>query len=213
MAVQFASKFAHSMQSKGSVINMKKNVSIAIVGVGGQGTVLVSDIIIDGLLELGYDVKKTEQHGLSQRGGTVNCLIKFGEKVYAPVVSDHEADLLLAFEKLESVRWITKLAKGGHVVVNDFEIHPVPVKMGKEAYPDNILDSLKEKVGNVHVIEATKLAEQIGNLRVQSIIMLGAAVKILKLEDHDWKSIISRRVPQKSVELNLKAFEIGLQSV
>ncbi|WP_304507587.1 indolepyruvate oxidoreductase subunit beta [Anaerotignum sp.] len=192
---------------------MKKNSSIAVVGVGGQGTVLASDILIDGLLELGYDVKKTEQHGLSQRGGTVNCLIKYGEKVYAPVVSDNEADLVLAFEKLESARWLSKLAKGGHVVVNDFEIHPVPVKMGKEKYPENIFEALKENIDNLHVIEATKLAEQIGTSRVQSIIMLGAAVKILKLDIHDWKSIISKKVPQKFVEQNLQAFELGLKSV
>lgn len=192
---------------------MEKTKAIAVVGVGGQGTVLTSDILIEGLIDLGYAVKKTEQHGMSQRGGSVNCFIKYGKEVYAPLIGKQEADVVLAFEKLEALRWLKLLKKGATLVVNNNEIHPVPVKMGKASYPENAEKLLADTVENTYIINASEKAKEIGTIKVASIIMLGAAVRILGLEDYDWKSLIKRKVPEKFVEMNLKAYEAGLGSV
>ena len=121
---------------------MSNTRSIAIVGVGGQGTVLTSDILIEGLVDLGFDVKKTEQHGLSQRGGSVNCMVKYGQAVYAPIIADGEADVVVAFEKIEALRWLKLLKAGGTLIVNDNEILTIPVKMGKASYPHDAIEQL-----------------------------------------------------------------------
>lgn len=192
---------------------MTATKSIAIVGVGGQGTVLTSDILIEGLVDLGYDVKKTEQHGLSQRGGSVNCFVKYGEKVYAPLIAEGEADVLIAFEKIEAVRFLKLLKKGGTLVVNEHEIYPIPVKMGNATYPTDAIQELKETVEKTYAVDATAEAQKIGTIRVASILLLGALVKVMGLTDYDWKSLIRRKVPEKFVEMNLTAFEKGLESV
>ena len=192
---------------------MSNTKAIAIVGVGGQGTVLTSDILIEGLVDLGYDVKKTEQHGLSQRGGTVNCMVKYGDAVYAPLIAEGEADVVLAFEKIEAVRWLKLLKKSGTVIVNSFEILPIPVKMGKAAYPHDAIEQISQQVEDVCALNATAEAEKLGTVRVASIILLGALVKKLGLESYDWQSLIRKKVPAKFLEANLKAYEVGLQSV
>lgn len=128
---------------------MSNTKSIAIVGVGGQGTVLTSDILIEGLVDLGFDVKKTEQHGLSQRGGSVNCMVKYGDAVYAPIIADGEADVVVAFEKIEALRWLKLLKAGGTLIVNDNEILPIPVKMGKASYPHDAIEQLQQTVEHV----------------------------------------------------------------
>lgn len=192
---------------------MSETKAIAIVGVGGQGTVLTSDILIEGLVDLGYDVKKTEQHGLSQRGGSVNCLLKYGEKIYVPTIVNGEADVVLAFEKSEAIRWLRLLKKGGTMVINDHEILPTTVKMGKAVYPTDAIDKLKVVVENVVTVNATEEAARLGTARVASIILLGVLVRLMGLESYDWPSLIRRKVPEKFVEANLKAYELGLQSV
>lgn len=192
---------------------MKETKAIAIVGVGGQGTVLTSDILIEGLVDLGYDVKKTEQHGLSQRGGSVNCLLKYGEKVYAPLIANGEADIVLAFEKIEAIRWLRLLKKGGTMIINDHEILPIPVKMGKAIYPSDAIQQVASVVDHTYAVAATAEAEKLGTIRVASIILLGALVKIAGLEEYDWPSLIRKKVPPKFVEANLKAYELGLKSV
>ena len=192
---------------------MSETKAIAIVGVGDQGTVLTSDILIEGLVDLGYDVKKTEQHGLSQRGGSVNCMVKYGKEVYAPLIAAGEADVVVAFEKSEALRWLKLLKKGGTLVVNSHEILPIPVKMGKAAYPHDAIEQLSAVVENVCAVNATAEAEKLGTIRVASIILLGALVKKLGLESYDWKSLICKKVPAKFQEANLKAYEVGLQSV
>ncbi len=188
---------------------MSELKAIAIVGVGGQGTVLTSDILIEGLVDLGYQVKKTEQHGLSQRGGSVNCFVKYGDPVYAPLVVEGEADVVLAFEKIEALRWLKLLKKGGTLIANDHEILPIPVKMGKAEYPSDALEKLAETVEHMYILKATEEARKLGAAKVTSIILLGALVRALGLEDYDWKSIIRRKVPEKLAEMNLKAYEIG----
>ena len=179
---------------------MSNTRSIAIVGVGGQGTVLTSDILIEGLVDLGFDVKKTEQHGLSQRGGSVNCMVKYGDAVYAPIIADGEADVVVAFEKIEALRWLKLLKAGGTLIVNDNEILPIPVKMGKASYPHDAIEQLRQTVEHVCPVRA-------------SIILLGALVKKLGLEHYDWTALIRRKVPAKFLEANLKAYQVGLQSV
>ncbi len=192
---------------------MVNTKAIAIVGVGGQGTVLASDILTEGLVNIGYDVKKTEQHGLSQRGGSVNCFIKYGEKVYSPLIGMGEADLLLAFEKIEAMRWLPRLKKSGSIIVNNHEIYPSTVKMGKAVYPADAIIQLQNTIEKSFVIDATEEAQKIGTTRVASIVLLGAAVKLLGLESYDWISIIKKKVPEKFVEMNVQAYEVGLNSI
>lgn len=192
---------------------MAETKSIAIVGVGGQGTVLTSNILIEGLVDLGYDVKKTEQHGLSQRGGSVNCFVKYGDEVYAPLIASGEADVVLAFEKIEALRWLHLLKKGGTLITNTNEIYPIPVKIGKEEYPQNLVEELSGLVENFYTVDATQKAVEIGTIKVASIILLGALVGIMGLEEYDWRSLIKRKVPEKFVEMNLKAYEEGLSIV
>lgn len=191
---------------------MSNTKSIAIVGVGGQGTVLTSDILIEGLVDLGFDVKKTEQHGLSQRGASVNFMVKYGDAVYAPIIADGEADVVVAFEKIEALRWLKLLKAGGILIVNDNEILPIPVKMGKASYPHDAIEQLQQTVKHVCPVRATELAQQLGTIRVASIL-LGALVKKLGLEQYDWTALIRRKVPAKFLEANLKAYQVGLQSV
>jgi len=184
--------------------------SLLLVGVGGQGTILVSRILSEGLVEAGYDVKMSEIHGMSQRGGSVTTQIKFGEKVYSPSIGEGEADLLVAFEKLEAARYISHLKKGGTLIVNDEEIYPLSVLTGNADYPDKVLDELVEQVDNVKVVEASRVAEELGEPRCQNIVILGSMVKVLGLENIDWIELIKKNLPERVHEVNIKAFERGL---
>ncbi len=144
--------------------------SILFVGVGGQGTILASKILTEGLLSLGYDVKMSEIHGMAQRGGSVTTQIKFGKKVYSPCIGKGEADVVLAFEKVEAVRWLPYLKEDGILLVNDYEIYSLPVLLGQEKYPENIIPKLKEQVPKVKAINAAKIAEDLGNIKAQNIV-------------------------------------------
>lgn len=190
---------------------MVKN--ILLVGVGGQGTILTSKILSKGFVENGYDVKMAEIHGMSQRGGTVTTQIRYGEKIYSPVIEKGTADIIIAFEKTEALRFLDYLKKDGILVVNDHEIKPVTVTIGMCEYPTNVLEAYQESVSNVHFINANEIADDIGNSRVMNIVLLGNLVKMLSLESIDWKKIISETVPEKAIGLNLKAFEIGYNSI
>jgi len=185
------------------------NKSIILVGVGGQGTITTSSILSKGLIEKGFDVKMSEIHGMSQRGGTVVTQIKYGEKVYSPIIGDGEADLIVSFEKVETARALNYLKEGGKIVTDDYEINPMPVLTGAAVYPHDAIEDLKKVVPNVMVIGARKVAEELGNVKAQNIVLLGALVKQLGLDDVDWKAIISTSVPAKLVDLNLAAFEKG----
>ena len=185
--------------------------TILLVGVGGQGTILISKILTEGLMEMGYDVKMSEIHGMSQRGGTVTTQIKYGDKVYAPNIGEGEADIIISFEKVEAVRALSMLKKGGMVITDDYEIYPITVLSGAAEYPHDAIDKLKEVVPNVMVIEASRTAEELGSIRCQNIVLLGALVKAMKLEEVDWKELIKKMVPAASVEMNLKAYEAGYQ--
>lgn len=186
--------------------------SLLLVGVGGQGTILVSKILSEGLMEEGYDVKMAEIHGMSQRGGSVTTQIRFGEKVYSPTINECEADVLVSFEKLEAVRSISHLKKDGILIINEEEIMPLPVLTGADTYPEGIMGEIKEKIDNVYSIDTRTIAEDLGEARSQNIVLLGMAVKALGLENIDWKGNIKKFLPEKVHDVNIRAFERGYNS-
>ncbi|MDL2258180.1 indolepyruvate oxidoreductase subunit beta [Eubacteriales bacterium OttesenSCG-928-K08] len=183
--------------------------SILLVGVGGQGTILISKILTAGLVKLGFDVKMSEIHGMSQRGGSVTTQIKYSDKVYAPNIGEGEADVIIAFEKAESLRALPFLKKGGTMILDEREIYPMPVLTGVAEYPHNAIDALKAACPNITVIKAAQTAEELGNIRAQNIVLLGALTKVLGLDGVDWKELVAEYVPPKAKELNLKAYDAG----
>lgn len=186
--------------------------SILLVGVGGQGTILASKLLTIGLMEQGYDVKMSEIHGMSQRGGSVSSQIRYGEEVFSPVIEKGAADLLVAFEKMEALRWLEYLRPGGKIVVNDHEINPMPVIMGTQEYAENMLEEIG-KAAPTKVINATEEADKLGNGKVMNMILLGATVKLMGLENIDWKKIIKENVKPSFLDMNIKAFERGMELV
>lgn len=184
--------------------------SILFVGVGGQGIILASKILTQGLIKFGYDVKMSEVHGMAQRGGSVTTQVRFGEKVFSPLIGKGEADVLVSFEKVEAARWIDYLKDGGTMVINDYEIYSLPVLIGKEAYPDNAIDKIKESVENVKVFNAAEEAEKLGNIKAQNIVLLGALIKALGLENMDWDEVVKENLPEKMHALNIKAIKAGM---
>ena len=192
---------------------MNKPVNILFVGVGGQGTILASKLLTEALLEKGYDVKMTEVHGMAQRGGSVTTEVRFGEKVYSPLIEKGDADIIVAFEKSEAIRYLGYLKKGGAIIANDYEIYPVTVTIGQEKYPENVDESLKTAVPNTYIIKAAKMAEDLGNIKAQNVVLLGALVQALHLTGIHWESVIEKLVPAKAVELNKKAFKLGYESL
>ena len=151
--------------------------NILLVGVGGQGIVLASNILAKGLVEAGYDVKMSEIHGMSQRGGSVSTQVRFGEEVFSPTIGEGQADIIVAFEKMEALRYLKFLKEKGKVIVNDEEWPPLPVLAGKFAYPNNTIDVLKANA-DAHVIDATQIARQLGNEKVANVVLFGALAKI-----------------------------------
>ena len=189
---------------------MTKN--ILLVGVGGQGTILAAKILTHGLLKAGYDVKMSEIHGMSQRGGAVSSHVRYGEKVYSPVIEKGSADVLIAFEQMEALRWLEYIRPGARAVVNSQIIKPVPVIIGKAQYSDKILDEIKKAVDTT-VVDAQKEAQSIGNSRVLNILLMGAVAKLMKLEDINWNTVIEENVKPAFVDLNKRAFARGRELV
>lgn len=186
--------------------------NILLVGVGGQGTILVGKILSNGLLASGFEVKMSEVHGMAQRGGSVSNQVRYGQKVFSPIIDKGQADILVAFEMMEAVRWSPYLKKGGELVVNNYRIPSAPILSGQADYPDNILEDLKAKVPTT-VIGAGEMAEALGNPRVMNIVLLGALVKKMGLEAIDWVAQIKDNVKPKFVDLNLEAFKAGQGAV
>lgn len=208
MVVSFASRYVNSILLRRLVSNMTK--SILFVGVGGQGIILASKILTEGLIKFGYDVKMSEVHGMAQRGGSVTTQVRFGEKVYSPLIGVGEADVVVAFEKLEAARWISYLKEGGSVVVNDYEIHPMTVQVGKEEYPKDVIEKLQEKISSVKVFNAAEIAKDLGNIKAQNIVLLGALIKALGLENMDWEQVVRENLPPKMHDLNIAAIKAGM---
>ena len=182
--------------------------NIMIVGVGGQGTLLTSRILGKLATGAGYDVKLSEVHGMAQRGGSVVTFVRYGEKVREPIVEEGQADVLIAFERLEALRYLHFLKKDGVVIVNDWRIDPITVVTGVASYPENVLDTLKEMRKTI-VVEATAEAKKLGAPKAFNIIVLGAAARHMGFEKQDWLSVIETTVPPKTIEVNKQAFEIG----
>jgi indolepyruvate ferredoxin oxidoreductase, beta subunit len=191
---------------------MRETTSLFLVGVGGQGTVLVTTILSKGLVAAGYDVKMAEVHGMSQRGGSVSTQVRYGNTVYSPIVGRGGADALVAFETMEALRWIEYLKPGGKVIVNDYRIASAPILMGQRDYPDNVLDILKA-CADTRVIEASDIAVRIGNPRVMNLVLFGALVESAALSAIDWEPVIRASVKPAFVEMNLAAFRAGRNAV
>lgn len=185
--------------------------SIMIVGVGGQGTLLASKIIGRVLMARGYDVKLSEVHGMSQRGGSVVTYVKYGEKVYSPIVDLGEADFILSFEALEAARWVAYLKNGGTLITNSAEIWPMPVITGAAAYPEGIIGKLNEKVKLIS-LDALALAEKAGGSKAVNIVLLGVLAKIAGIPEAEWLDVIEKTVPAKFIEMNKKAFALGMEA-
>ena len=184
--------------------------NIMIVGVGGQGTLLTSRILGGITVAAGYDVKLSEVHGMAQRGGSVVTFVRYGEKVAEPIVEEGQADVLIAFEKLEALRYAHFLKKDGAIVVNEQRIDPMPVVTGAAQYPENIIENL-EKEYNVYKVNAMDEALKMGNSRVFNIIVLGVAAKHMDFSKEMWLEVIEKTVPPKTVEINKKAFLLGFE--
>lgn len=184
--------------------------SILLVGVGGQGTILMSKVLTAGLVQAGCDVKMSEVHGMAQRGGSVSTQVRYGEKVHSPIIGRGEADVLVAFEKLEGARYSNLLKVGGTALINDYEVMPLPVSSGAAEYPLNIYEEM-QKSFDLRVIPASTIAKSLGNIRCTNIVLLGALVRAFSLEYIDWNAALTESVPPKVLALNLAAFDAGYQ--
>lgn len=189
---------------------MTKNV--LLVGVGGQGTILAGKLLTQGLMEAGYDVKMSEIHGMSQRGGSVSSHVRYGEKVEASTIIPGQADMLVSFEKMEALRELKYLKPDGIVVVNEHEMPSMPILTGEAVYPKNAVEEIK-KYAKTIMLDATKMALEIGNAKAANIVLLGTIVKAMKLESIDWESIIKKQVKPAFVDVNLKAIHCGMNAI
>ncbi len=185
-----------------------KNKNIMVVGVGGQGTLLTSRIIGKTALNAGYDVKMSEVHGMAQRGGSVVTFVKFGDKVSEPVVEEGSADILIAFERLEAMRYAHFLKKDGIIIVNDCRIDPMTVVIGASSYPENIIETLKEK-HTVYSIDGNAIAKDLGNSKVLNSVVLGLSAKHIGFTKDEWLDVIKNTVPPKTIDINQSAFDKG----
>ena len=186
--------------------------SILMVGVGGQGTILAGKILSMGLMAAGYDVKMSEVHGMAQRGGSVSNQVRFGKKVYSPIIGKGQADILVAFEMMEAMRWLEYLKPGGKIVVNDFRIPSGPILIGACDYPEQVIEKLKEKADTT-VIQAGEIAKQIGNPRTMNLVLFGALVKGMNLTAIDFETEIAANDKPETLPLNLEAFRAGIAAL
>jgi indolepyruvate ferredoxin oxidoreductase beta subunit len=193
------------------MIHSTKN--ILIVGVGGQGVILASNILTEMALMRGFDVKKNEAHGQSQRSGSVPSHIRYGKKVYSPIILPGEADIILAFEELEALRWAHYLKPGGKIIVNKQRIYPPSVTSGMDKYPEDVISILRKEKIDVMEIDGMELANRIGNPLVVSTLLLGVVSNFLEFPEKIWTSAITQLVPEKHRDLNLRAFQEGRKLV
>ena len=184
--------------------------SVLLVGVGGQGTILASKVLTTGLIAAGYDVKMSEVHGMSQRGGTVTTQVRFGSKVWSPLIGEGEADVLVSFETMEAMRCLPFLRPGGKVVVNTYEMPSLPVLSGECEYPDGIIDELKKRADTL-ALDAVKVASDLGMPRGMNVVLLGALIAALGVDDVDWAAALKSCVKRQFFEPNLKCLEAGLK--
>ncbi|ADY54551.1 Indolepyruvate ferredoxin oxidoreductase [Syntrophobotulus glycolicus DSM 8271] len=188
---------------------MSDITNVLIVGVGGQGTILASRVLAGVLQRAGLDVKVSEIHGMAQRGGSVVTQVRFGEKVASPIIPQSEADIILAFEKLEALRWLNYLKKDGYILVNNQQIDPMPVVTGVAKYPGNVLDLIKKECKNVLIIDALQKAIDSGSSKTVNVVLLGLLSAYLEFDWQLWLDALNEFVPPKLVDINIKAFFAG----
>lgn len=191
----------------------EKVVNIRLAGVGGQGILVASEVLCDVFLRGGHDVKKSEVHGMAQRGGTVNSDVRFGARVYSPTIPQGETDLLLAFEEMEALRYLSSLKAGGTVIVNQQHILPVAVASGKVSYPAAVEQQIREHAGQVVALDALALALDAGSQRAVNVCLLGALSRFLDVPPSTWEAALTDRFRNKGLEANLKAFALGRAAV
>ncbi|MGD9849457.1 MAG: indolepyruvate oxidoreductase subunit beta [Desulfuromonas sp.] len=191
---------------------MAKTTNILLVGVGGQGILLASEVLSEVLMLAGFDVKKNEIHGMSQRGGSVVSHVRFGAKVYSPIIPEGEADILFGFELLETCRYLSLLRAEGQVVSNSLRIMPPAVATGRETYPADLQQRISRQVPHTRLIDGLQLALQAGNARTVNTVLLGALSCLLQLDEALWLEALRTMVPQRFIDENLRAFELGRQA-
>ena len=189
---------------------MMENTSIMIVGVGGQGTLLASRILGNTLIGAGYDVKVSEVHGMSQRGGSVTTYVRFGEKVWSPIIEKGGADIILSFELLEALRALPYLKPEGQIIVNTQQIDPMPVITGAAEYPQGIVETL-EKQSKLTAVDALALAREAGSIKAVNVVLIGLLAKRTAIPRKQWEDTIRTTVPPKYLDINLKAFALGYE--
>lgn len=192
-----------------SVMTDNKVTNILMAGVGGQGTLLASEILSEVLMQAGYDVKKAEVHGMAQRGGSVISHVRFGKKVFSSIIPEGEADVLFGFELLETYRYLPLVKREGAIVVNNLSIAPPSVALGLREYPQDIDKKLKAHCANLRIVDGLALAEQAGNARTVNTVLLGALSNTLQPSHKQWVAAIKSLVPSRFLDVNLKAFELG----
>jgi len=186
-----------------------ENKNILLVGVGGQGTITAAKLLTTGLIENGYDVKMSEIHGMSQRGGSVSTQVRFGKEVQSPVIELGTADAIVAFEKMEAMRYLDYLKEDGLIIVNDHEIWPLSVVIKKADYPQHLIEKLENRT-RIIKIDAQKMAAALGNPKVANVILLGVLVKAMSLQDLDWGKIIGYTIKEQWIDLNYQALQQGM---
>ena len=186
--------------------------NIMIVGVGGQGSLLASKLLGHLLLSQGYDVKVSEVHGMSQRGGSVVTYVRYGDKVYSPVIDQGEADFIVSFELLEAARWLPYLKKDGVIVTNTQQIDPMPVITGAAVYPEDLVAKLKASGAKVDALDCLKIAEEAGSAKAVNIVLLGRLSHYFDLPQEAWMASLEANVPPKFLEMNKKAFRLGKEA-
>ena len=191
----------------------QSTTNILVAGVGGQGVIIASDIMCEVFMEAGYDVKKSEVHGMAMRGGIVTSHFRFGKKVYSPLIKQGEADILLAFEQLEGLRWFNYLRPNGKMIMNDHKINPPAVNLGEMDYPDAIPEIIRSKAGNYYLVKGTEIALQLGDVRAANVVLLGAISKCFEVNEDLWLKTILNYLPPKVHELNRKAFSAGREQI
>ena len=189
-----------------------KTKSAILVGVGGQGAILTAKVLVNGLMKAGYDVKMSEVHGMSQRGGSVSTQVHWGDKVYSPVIGEGAADLMVAFEKMEAVRYARFLKPDGIAVINDYAMPSSTIAAGLEEYPEGCLEAMTANFRCL-TLDAARIAMDLGSAKCMNIVLFGAMTAALDLEGIDWEEIIRETVPPKFVELNLAAYRAGKSAV
>lgn len=186
--------------------------SIILVGVGGQGIILASKLLTTGIMQAGYDVKMSEIHGMSQRGGSVSSQVRYGDKIYSPVIELGGADILVSFEKMETLRWLKYLKPDGKTIYNDYKIYPIPILDGSLEYKEKEIDQELKKIGAIK-LNTLEIAQNIGNIKTMNTILLGSLIKAINLDSINWENIIRENIKEKFIDINIQAFKEGINLV